>query len=62
MNKERKFPRRRKFIPRNDELRNELIKKGRIITREMVPQWLRDQGYEAAADAALERLRGRYNG
>lgn len=55
--------RRRPRAPaRNWELRNELIKKGVIVTREMVPEWLRSRGYEAAADAALERLKGRYNG
>lgn len=54
--------RRRRFVPVNHELRNELIKKGRIVPREMVPNWLRKLGYEAAADAATERLKGRYNG
>lgn len=52
----------RRHIQRNEELRNELIKKGRIVPREMVPFWLRKLGYEAAADAALERLKGRFNG
>jgi hypothetical protein len=54
--------RRRRFIPVNQELRDEYIKKGFIITREMVPGWLRSQGYIAAAEAAEERLKYRYNG
>ena len=62
MNIERRMPRRHRRIAVNEELRNELIKKGRIVPREMVPFWLRKLGYEAAADAALERLKGRYNG
>lgn len=62
MNKPQPRRKVRRYIPVNHELRNELIKKGHIVTREMVPEWLRSRGYEAAADAALERLKGRYNG
>jgi hypothetical protein len=62
MSVERKMPRRRRYIHRNHALRNELIGKGYIIPKEFVPEWLRSQGYETAADAALERLKGRYNG
>lgn len=54
--------RRPRYIPVNHELRNELIKKSVIVPREMVPNWLRKLGYEAAADAATERLKYRYNG
>lgn len=50
---------RRRRWPVNEELRNELIKKGRIVPREMVPSWLRKLGFVAAADAAQERLRYR---
>lgn len=53
---------RRRHWNVNHELRNELIAKGYIITQEMVPAWLRSKGYEAAADAAAERLKYRYNG
>lgn len=60
---ERRMPRRgRRYIPVNHELRNELIAKGHIVPQHMVPEWLRSKGYDAAADAALERLKGRYNG
>lgn len=56
-------PRRRKrFIPVNQELRKELIDKGHIIPQELVPGWLKSMGFEAAAAAANERLKYRYNG
>lgn len=58
MNNRRRKPR----IVVNHALRNELINKGYVIPREMVSQWLLERGFEAAADAALERLKYRYNG
>lgn len=48
----------RRHIVRNNELRNELIEKGHIIPRHLVPEWLRKKGYLEAAKAAAERLFG----
>jgi hypothetical protein len=48
-----KKPRRR--IVRNTELRNELIAKGYIVPYSMVPAWLAQRGFLAAAQAAAEK-------
>lgn len=48
-----KKPQRR--ILKNWALRNELIAKGYIIPYSMVPAWLLQRGYPAAAQAAADK-------
>ena len=50
-----KKPHRR--VLKNYALRNELIEKGFIIPDMMVPEWLKQRGFELAASAALIRRR-----
>lgn len=47
----------RRVVP-NWELRMEMIKKGLIVPRHMVPDWLRSRGFEEAANAAAGRRHG----